>query len=93
MRRLWLKAFRKRRRKILWQIKALRKKFHRAEIARNEVVHRQIEDLFTALLPLNVLQERNLNVLYFLNRYGENFIEWIYSGIDLEEKEHQIIIL
>lgn len=82
-----------RRRKILWHIGALRKKYHRAEILKNETAKRRLETLFTALLPHNALQERTLNVLTFLNLYGENFIDWIYEAIDLDDKDHQIIYL
>jgi hypothetical protein len=49
-----------RRRKILWHIGALRKKYHRAEIEKNEIARRRIESLFTSLLPHNSLQERTL---------------------------------
>jgi bacillithiol biosynthesis cysteine-adding enzyme BshC len=82
-----------RRRKIIWHIGALRKKYHRAEIFKNEVVRRRIETLFAALLPHNALQERTLNVITFLNLYGVNFIDWIYEAIDLDDKEHRIVFL
>lgn len=82
-----------RRRKIIWHIGALRKKYHRAEIFKNEVARRRIETLFTALLPQNGLQERTLNVITFLNLYGANFIDWIYEAIDLDDREHQMIYL
>jgi uncharacterized protein YllA (UPF0747 family) len=82
-----------RRRKIIWHIGALRKKYHRAEIFKNEVARRRLETLFTALLPHNALQERTLNVITFLNLYGANFIDWIYEAIDLDDKGHRIIYL
>lgn len=82
-----------RRKKILWHIGALRKKYHRAEILKNEIVNRRLETLFTSVLPHNALQERTLNILTFLNLYGENFIEWVYNAIDSDEAGHQIIFL
>jgi bacillithiol biosynthesis cysteine-adding enzyme BshC len=82
-----------RRRKILWHLGALRKKYHRAELFKNEVVRRRTEALFTELLPGDQLQERTLNVSTFLNLYGENFIDWVYNAIEAEEKNHQIIYL
>lgn len=82
-----------RRKKILWHIAALRKKYHRAEILKDETVRRRIENLFTALLPHDALQERTLNVVTFLNLYGENFIEWIYEAIDAAEQRHQLLYL
>ncbi|MDQ3181733.1 MAG: bacillithiol biosynthesis cysteine-adding enzyme BshC [Acidobacteriota bacterium] len=82
-----------RRKKILWHLGALRKKYHRAEIQKNEIVQRRIENLFTTLLPHNFLQERTLNLATFLNLYGTNFVGWIYDAIETNEKEHQILYL
>jgi bacillithiol synthase len=82
-----------RRRKIMYHIGALRKKFYRAEIFKDETARRRIETLFTALLPHKALQERTLNATYFLNLYGANFIEWLFEAVDTDEKEHQVLYL
>jgi bacillithiol biosynthesis cysteine-adding enzyme BshC len=82
-----------RRRKIMYHIGALRKKFYRAEILKDETARRRVETLFTALLPHKALQERAVNAAYFLNLCGENFIEWLYEAVDAEEKGHQILYL
>jgi len=82
-----------RRKKVLWHIGALRKKYHQAEILKNDVVKRRIERLFAALLPGKALQERTLNVVTFLNLYGTNLIEWIYEATENDEKNHQILYL
>ena len=82
-----------RRKKIIWHIAALRKKYHLAEIQKNEIVGRRLENLFVALLPNNALQERTLNVVTFLNLFGTNFIDWIYEAIETDEKGHQILYL
>ncbi len=83
----------KRRRKIIYHIGAMRNKFHHAQIRKDETLRRQIETMFTALLPHKHLQERTLNVTYFLNRYGFNFVDWIYQAIDLDDKGHRVIYL
>jgi bacillithiol synthase len=83
----------KRRRKILYHIGALRRKFQNVQVRKDEVVRHQIEAMFTSLLPHRNLQERSLNITYFLNRYGFNFIDWIYDAIDLEDKTHRVIYL
>lgn len=82
-----------RRRKILYHIGALRKKSHSAAIKKNETVKRQIDALFTALLPNKHLQERTLNVATFLNLHGQYFIDWVYDAIDLDDKGHRVIFL
>lgn len=82
-----------RRKKIIWHVEALRKKYHRAEILKNEIVQRRIEHLFAVLLPNNALQERTLNVVAFLNFYGANFIDWIFDATKTDEETHQILYL
>lgn len=82
-----------RRRKILWHIGALRKKYHRAEIFKHKTAKRRLDTLFTAILPKDALQERTLNVITFLNLYGDNFIDWLYEAIENEKSEHQIFYL
>ena len=83
----------KRRRKIIYHIGALRRKFHNVQIRKDDVIRQQIESLFTALLPHKHLQERSLNISYFLDRYGRNFVDWIYNSVDLDDKGHRVIYL
>lgn len=80
-----------RRRKILYHIAALRKKFHRAQIRKDETVNRQLTSAFESLLPNGALQERTVNVVTYLNKYGNFFIDWVYNSIDLDDKGHRIV--
>ncbi len=82
-----------RRRKILYHIAALRKKFHRVQIEKDEAVNRQLRSAFEALMPSGGLQERTINVATFLNRYGLSFIDWVYQSIDLDDNRHRVIHL
>lgn len=81
----------KRRRKMIYHIAALRKKTLVALARKDETVSRQLESAFAALLPNGQLQERTLNVFGFLNKFGLNFIDWIYELIDLDDKGHRIV--
>ena len=82
-----------RRRKILYHIAALHKKFRAVEVRKDETVNRRITSMFNALLPNGALQERSLNVACFLNSYGPNFIDWIYDAIDLDDRGHRLVYL
>ena len=73
----------KRRRKMVYHIGAIRKKALLALSRKNGDAERRIENLFTAVMPEGRLQERELNVFSFLNKYGPNFIDWIYDAVDL----------
>ncbi len=81
----------KRRPKVLYHIGALRNKFHNVQVRKDEVIRHQIETLFTNLLPHKHLQERSLNIIHFLNRYGFNFIDWIYDVVYLDDRSHRIV--
>lgn len=83
----------KRRRKILYHIAALRNKFHHVQLRKDQTINRQVESMFAALMPNGALQERSLNVSYFVNRYGLNFVDWIYQATDLDDKSHRVIYL
>lgn len=83
----------RRRQRIIYHIAALRKKSLLAKVRNHEISNRQISQLFASLMPNGGLQERTINVFSFLNRYGSQFIDWVYDAIDLEDKDHRIIEL
>ncbi len=82
-----------RRRKILYHIEALRKKFHRVQIQRDENLNRRLLSLFSSLWPEGQLQERVLNVETFASRYGLHFIDWLYDSVDLDDRRHRVLYL
>lgn len=86
-------ALEKGRRKINYQIDGLRTRFNRAQVTRDEAVHRQIEHAFDLLYPQKTLQERRLNILSFMARHGRYFIDWIFDAIDLDSKDHSVVYL
>lgn len=83
----------KRRRKILYHVAALRNKFHHVQLRKDQTINRQVESMFSALMPNGALQERSLNIGYFINRYGLNFVDWIYQATDLDDRSHRLIYL
>ena len=86
-------ALDKGRRKINYQIDGLRTRFNRAQVARDEAVHRQLEHAFDLLYPDKNLQERRLNIASFIARHGRYFVDWIFDAINLDSNEHGIVYL
>lgn len=82
-----------RRRKIEYHLKALRHKFHQAQLRKDDAARKRIEALFDSVLPGDHLQERTLNICSVVNRYGRSVCEWIYEAIDLDDSEHRILYL
>ncbi len=82
-----------RRRKILYHIAALRKKYHLRRAETDETINRRLKSLFTTLVPQGHLQERTLNVVSLLDRFGPGFLDRVYASIDLDDKGHRVIYL
>ncbi len=81
------------RKKINYQLEGLRTRFVRAQMTRDEAVHRQLQRAFDQLYPNKDLQERHINITSLLARHGTYVIEWIYNAINLGSNEHQIVKL
>jgi len=81
------------RRKINYQLEGLRTRFHRAQMARDEAAHRQLQRAFDQLYPCKALQERHINITSLLARHGRYVIDWIYNAINLGSVEHEIVYL
>lgn len=90
-------ALRGGREKIFYQIQNLRTRFVHNRGQRDDVVRHQIERLMTALYPERNLQERELNIFYFLARYGPGMIDQIFGeilgSIDTENSTHGLVML
>ena len=82
-----------RRRKIIYHLSALKKKTLLATLRKDATSKRHLEELFELLLPGGALQERRLNVLYFLNKYGPKFIDWVYASTDVKNTSHRLLDL
>ncbi len=81
------------RRKIFYQLEGMRARFHRAQMARDRAVLRQLERAATALYPEKSLQERHVNITSLLARHGRYVTDWIFSAIDPGAVDHQIVYL
>ena len=81
------------RKKINYQLEGLRTRFVRAQMARDEAAHRQLQRAFEQLYPNKDLQERHINITSLLARHGTYVIEWIFNAINLGSSEHQIVKL
>jgi uncharacterized protein YllA (UPF0747 family) len=56
-------------------------------------VSRHAETLSQALYPDKGLQERAIGGLYFLARYGRDFLQQLYDAIQPDCHDHQILEL
>ena len=79
--------------KILSNISELKSKAEKAQQKKYEVTLRQIDRAAVNLFPNSNLQEREINFVYFANKYGEEFIKKVFDELQINKFEHQIIRL
>ncbi len=74
-------------------INYLKTKAVESEKRKYESTIRQISKVRNVLYPNNNLQERELNWIYFANKYGMDIFKWIYNELAINKFEHQILEL
>ncbi|MEW6507303.1 MAG: bacillithiol biosynthesis cysteine-adding enzyme BshC [Bacteroidota bacterium] len=79
--------------RIVQTIDFLKSKAIEAEKRKYEATTRQLGKVKNVLYPNNELQEREVNFIYFANKYGLDIIKWIYSELVINKFEHQILEL
>ncbi|HUA15595.1 MAG TPA: bacillithiol biosynthesis cysteine-adding enzyme BshC [Verrucomicrobiae bacterium] len=65
----------------------------RAELQKSELVARHADLLSQALYPEKGLQERGIGGMYFVAKYGREFLRQIYDSMRSDCHDHQIVEL
>ena len=79
--------------KILKYVDELKNKTDNAVRRKNETSVNQVNKLSTALYPNSNLQEREINFIYFQNKYGSDILDKIYDELDIDNSGHQLVEL
>jgi bacillithiol synthase len=79
--------------KVRHQLEQLRSRAARAELRQSEVLARHAELISNALYPNKTLQEREIAGIYFVARYGNEFLRNLYDSIHTDCFDHQVISL
>jgi bacillithiol synthase len=79
--------------KMIYQITNLRARASRAELRQSEVIERHAEALSNALYPDKTLQEREFAGIYFLAKYGTEWMNGLLEHIHSDCLNHQMIEL
>ncbi|MGB8318134.1 MAG: bacillithiol biosynthesis BshC, partial [Ignavibacteriaceae bacterium] len=64
-----------------------------AQKKKHEITLRQIDKAINSLYPNNNLQERELNFIYFANKYGLDILKHIINELEINKFKHQAIVL
>ena len=79
--------------KMDFTLKQFQEKVFASHKKKSQDVRLRIYRFWHTLFPAKGLQERTLNVGYFLSKYGFGFMNFMYKKIDVSEKSHQLISL
>jgi bacillithiol biosynthesis cysteine-adding enzyme BshC len=78
--------------KIFYQVGHLKEKAFRAEKQKHQDIIMQLEKCDTNLLPNHTLQERTINVCYYLNKFGFNLLKTLQQTIETHlELQHLVV--
>ncbi|MFZ5981635.1 MAG: bacillithiol biosynthesis cysteine-adding enzyme BshC [Candidatus Zixiibacteriota bacterium] len=79
--------------KIDFNLKAFESKVFASHKRKSQETRDRIYRLWQAVYPNRGLQERTMNITYFIARYGRGIIPFLYEKMASEEKSHQLIKL
>lgn len=74
-------------------LEILKTKIRNSQERKHDVLINQAKRVYNSIYPDGELQERNLSWIYFVNKYGEQFISHIYEQLKINIYTHQVITL
>jgi len=77
--------------KVNKAINSLKQKTIEARKRQHEISLRQLDKVSIHIHPNSSLQERQLNIIYYLNKYGLEFIQWLMNEVVIDKFMHQVI--
>ena len=81
------------REKFFHYLDELKDKAKDSQAKKHEITLRQIDKASKALYPNSNLQEREINFIYFANKYGMDFLNKIFEELEINKFEHQTLKL
>ncbi|RPI12328.1 MAG: bacillithiol biosynthesis BshC [Ignavibacteriae bacterium] len=79
--------------KIIQSLEMFKGKLMNAQMRKSDTTTSQLDKVTNNIFPNNILQERMLNITYFINKYDDMFIKKLFEEIDIHKFEHQVIEL
>jgi len=77
--------------KLMSGLETFKGKLVMAQAKKSETTTSQIDKVTNNIYPMGSLQERIINVTYFLNKYDESIIRKLFDQIDVNSFNHQVI--
>ena len=74
-------------------LSTLKEKTIAAQKRQHDISLRQLDRVSINLFPHSNLQEREMNIIYYLNKYGLEFLRWLRGELVIDKFMHQIVNL
>ena len=74
-------------------LQMLKEKAQKAQQQKQDVSLKQIQKAANNIFPNENFQEREFNIMHFMNKYGPDFVKWLLTEIEIDRFEHQIVRL
>jgi len=74
-------------------VSVLKEKTVEAQKKKHDLALKQIQKAANHVCPNFTLQERELNIVHFLNKYGLEFVQWLTGEVQIDKFKHQVIRL
>lgn len=79
--------------KINQQLDILKNKVTEAQSRKHDTALRQVNKVANNIYPNQNFQERELNIIHFINKYGPGFVDSLKNEISIMDFKHQILIV
>jgi bacillithiol synthase len=77
--------------KIDQQLELLKNKVSEAQNRKHDTALRQVNKVISNIFPNQNFQEREINIIHFMNKYGLDFVNSLKNEISIGQFKHQII--
>jgi bacillithiol biosynthesis cysteine-adding enzyme BshC len=79
--------------KVIQSLEIFKSKLTNAQAKKSETTTTQLDKVTNNIYPKGSLQERMINIAYFLNKYDEQVIKKLFEELDINKFEHQVVEL
>jgi bacillithiol synthase len=86
-----LNTFKNKNEKYVESLQFLKEKFIESQANRNESAILKLKSAIQSIYPDEMLQERCINIVYYLNKYGMDVIKKLTDSMEINNFNHQVI--
>jgi bacillithiol biosynthesis cysteine-adding enzyme BshC len=86
-----INTFKNKNEKYIESLEYLKDKFIESQVKQNESTISKLKSCMLNIYPDETLQERYINIVYFINKYGTDIIKKLIDAMDISDFNHRVI--